>query len=327
MMPPALSTSLLTKPPLYRYAVEQCDVEDQEGLKAFRAKRTAWINLLQDDPTHSVSSQLSSLLWQDATFHLFNEMRRLIPQERTTAMRAPLLAEALDNGYVTNMVLGIGRLTDPQSANPKKGVVSLRRVFNDVRDCRGLISREIYVCHDGLPYDPSTVPPPWERGVRPGAIIQGAVIGGPLDGNTTERLHGYFDGLAGKTPTDRTRTDQISDSIFAETEALLTSPAIKKVRDLRNKFVAHAADATSRATVALSGFSISMADVETALRALLRAHDKISSDLLWSSGGGLMPTAQFDVLEGLTEGLTDEELAELRAVWARLVDERDEWHK
>lgn len=70
-----------------------------------------------------------------------------------------------------------------------------------------------------------------------------------------------------------------------------------------------------------------MIEVEGALRCLLRAHDKLQSNILWGSGGGLMPTAQFDVLEGLTESLTAAQQKDLYAFWQQLVDERDEWHK
>src|SRR4051794_11178957 len=123
------------------------------GFAAYREKRFQWAALLDDDEAHSVSSQLSSLIWRDATFHLFNEMRKGAPSGVTT-MTSPVLAEALDNGYVTNMILGIGRLTDLQPRKRGKGVVSLRRVFKDLYEHRGFITREVFVCNDGLRYDP-----------------------------------------------------------------------------------------------------------------------------------------------------------------------------
>lgn len=61
----------------YTYPPDMCDVRDHAKLLAFRAKRAEWVVLLEKDPLHSVSSQLSALVWQDAVFRLFNEAWRL----------------------------------------------------------------------------------------------------------------------------------------------------------------------------------------------------------------------------------------------------------
>jgi chorismate mutase len=231
-----------------------------------------------------------------------------------------LLAEALDSGYVTNMIVGIGRLTDKD-----RDVVSLRRVFDDVYRHRGLITREIYVSHGALPYDPKSVPPPWERG-KPGEMI-GTVVGGPLDANSSELLHAAFDRLSGVPSGSRTRNDQIADPIFNEIEALLSDAAIRDILDRRNKYVAHAADAKSRAKKPLANYTISMEDVEKALRPILKALDKLQGDILSAGGRGLMEAAQFNVLEGLSGTLTDDHLLELHGIWDRLSEERNNWHQ
>jgi len=316
----------MNPPPNYSYAVDQCDVLDKANLISYRAKRTEWATLLEHEPQHSVTSQLSALLWEDAAFRMFNEMRRLVPSGQKSFMTAPLLAEALDNGYVLSMVLGISRLTDPQPIDPGRGVVSLRRVFDDIRAHRHLITREAYICYDGLRYDPSAIPYPWERGVRPGEV-QSVALGGPLDRDTPDYLHERFDNLTGVAPANRGRFDRIGDVVFNEINALLSAQAVNKVRSLRNKFVAHAADTRSRSSTALAGFDISMAEVEDALRALLRAYSKLQADLMWGSGGGLMPIAQFDVLEGLVESLPVAQQQQLEAFWDEVSRDREHWHE
>jgi chorismate mutase len=296
------------------------DVVDTARLARYLAKREAWLILLSEDHHHSVNGQLSGLLWQDTAFQLFNEMRRGAPGTRPATITSGLLAEALDSGYVTNMIVGIGRLIDKD-----RDVVSLRRVFDDVYRHRELITREIYVCHDGLPYDPKSVPPPWERG-SPGELI-GTIAGGPLDASSSELLHTAFDRLSGVPPDSRTRNDQIADAIFKEIETLLSDAAIQDILDRRNKFVAHAADAKSRAKRPLANYTVSMADVESALRPIVKALDKLQGDILSAGGRGLMEVAQFNVLEGLSGTLTDDQLLELHDIWDRLSDARNKWHE
>jgi hypothetical protein len=152
-------------------------------------------------------------------------------------------------------------------------------------------------------------------------------LGGPQDATTPRLLHEAFDRLSGSTASSRQRTDEIANGIFDEIDALLSDPAIIAVRDRRHKFVAHAADARSRASVPLAGYSISMEDVEKALRPILRANAKLQSDILQASGTGLMATAQFNILEGLGGSLTDDQLADLHEIWDGLTHERNEWHK
>jgi hypothetical protein len=120
-----------------------------------------------------------------------------------------------------------------------------------------------------------------------------------------------------------------SDTIFAEINALLSQPAINRIRFLRNKFIAHASDATSRSGDPLSGLSLSIANVEDALRPLVRAYHRLASDVLWGMGSGdaVMPTAQFDPLEGLVEALTSEQKEHLLAFWNELVETHNRWHE
>lgn len=304
----------------YQYSPSQCDVEDQAKLEVFREKRRGWLNLLEHDKEHSVTGQLTALLWQDATFRLLNEMRKGAPGGRPATITSPLLAEALDSGYVTNMILGIGRLVDRGS-----DVVSLRRAFEDVRASRALITREIYVCFDGMKYDSSTVLPIWER-ARPGEMIR-TPIGGPLDGSTPRRLHSFFDKLSGVEPDNRRRTDTIADETFVEIDKMLSDPAIDSVLKRRHKFVAHAADHRSRAKAPLARYSLTMTDVEAALRPILRATERLLGDILLGTASGFMATAQFNILEGLGGSLVDDQLMELHEIWDRLSQERNDWHK
>src|SRR3954447_6200604 len=98
--------------PPYTYPPEQCDVEDQKKLVAYRQAVTRWFEWLHADPEHSISSQLSDLLWQDAVFRVFNEARRYVDEDGPTSSVAPILAQFIDRGYVASQVLGISKLVE-----------------------------------------------------------------------------------------------------------------------------------------------------------------------------------------------------------------------
>jgi hypothetical protein len=265
------------------------------------------------------------LLWEDCAFPLLNELRRLTPSEPRSALTSSLVAEAIDNNYVQTMILGVSRLTDPQPADPSKGGVSLRRVFNDVQDHRHLITREAFICYDGMKFDPSTIPWPQEFSVKGGPT--GTQIGGPLDRSTPLYLHNRFDRLSGTDAGHRTRFDRVNATIFAEINALLSRPAINRIRSMRNKFIAHASDTRSRGRQ--SGPILSIANVEHALRPLVQAYHRLASDVLWGmgSGGALMPTPQFDPMEGLVDALTSEQKEHLPTFWDELVETHNRWHE
>ena len=309
----------------FSYPADRCDVRDQARLAEFRAKRAEWVNLLEQDKLHSVSTQLSSLVWQDAVFRLFNEVQRLHDPKHPTASMASVLAGALTNGYVTGLVLGVSRLTDPKSETKKgdRNVVSLRRVFEDVQEHRHLITRENFVCYDGCVYDPHTVPPPSERE----ASHAGAgwlAIGGSYDWSTPTRLHQHFDALSGIEPKQRSRDDVIADPAFAEIEAMLSASVIENLRTLRNKVIAHAADPASRAHLDSFGFTLN--EAEEALKLLCRAQRRVQVGLLWNSSNTVMPVPQFDVMEYMDQPfLREDQIEPLASFWEGLTQAREAW--
>lgn len=312
--------------PTYKYGIDQCDVLDKARLVEFRAKRIEWVDLLEKDKLHSVSEQLSSLVWQDAVFRLFNEGRRLHDPSLPTSSMAFLLAEALTYGYVNGLVLGVSRLTDPRQETKKgdRNVVSLRRVFEDIRDHRHLITREIFVCYDGVIYDVAMMPSPSMRGGDGGSGW--IAIGGSQDAWTPARLHNHFDALSGVSNANRRRDDVIADQAFNEIEALLSSPIFEKLRALRNKVVGHAADPASRASLADFGFTL--LEAEEALKLLCRVQQRLQIGLLWNSSSTVMPIPQFDIMEHMDQPfLRPDQIEVLSPFWDDLVRAREGWSK
>jgi hypothetical protein len=139
----------------YEYAIQDCDVADRAQLAIYRDKRAEWLHLLNGDLDHAVWRQITAMLWNDAVFRMANEARRLSRQGGyQSSARNWTLAQFMDQGFVATQTLSIRKLMEKASANPARQVVSLRRVLDDIKAHRHLISREHYVAHDGLPYDP-----------------------------------------------------------------------------------------------------------------------------------------------------------------------------
>jgi len=112
----------------------ECDVEDKESLALFRLKRDEWKRCFIDDH-YSVVKQIEHLLWNDTVFRTFNEARKLSLEEKNDdiGLNNPVI-NLLDEGFVASQVMAIRRLSDPNFYDPKKAVISLRRVIDDIGD-------------------------------------------------------------------------------------------------------------------------------------------------------------------------------------------------
>ena len=208
----------------YSYQIEDCDVIDRERLRAYRAKRSEWIHLLNGDPHHAVWRQITSMLWNDAVFRTANEARRLsrVGGYKSSA-RNWSIARFLDQGFVATQTLSIRKLMEKASTNPAKQVVSLRRVIDDIVSNRELITREIYVSHDGLPYDPE----PGRQAYYQAALKRGSGVqvdwlptSGPDAWDMAEIVNKQFDAIS--RGGERSRDDLIRPDVFERIEQELT---------------------------------------------------------------------------------------------------------
>jgi len=173
-----------------------CDVKEKEKLALFRLKRSEWVQCLIKD-TFSISKQISNMLWNDTVFRTINEARKLTAKEgsKEIGFNGPLL-ELFDQGYVTTQVMAIRRLTDPTFYDPKRAVISLPRLVDDMRQYGDLITRENYICFDGLAFEGVTHE---KEGIN---------------WMHWNRMHENFDKLSGVSKTKRQRTDKIHPNIF-----------------------------------------------------------------------------------------------------------------
>lgn len=234
------------------------DINNTRKLEAFLEMRQAWLLQLKNDPAHSVYGQIVAMTDADRTWRLTNEMRRLAahrhaadPSWRSAARNRPI-ADFMDVGFVAMQALAIRRLLEKKSSNPKGQIISLRRVLESVAGNRALITRENYVCYDGLPYDPA---PGAARALKEaGADPDGftwIAMSGPEGWDAAAERHALFDQLSGISWDRRGRQDLIRVDYFTELTARLDEPAFVTLEEYANKFVAHSADARSREDVGL----------------------------------------------------------------------------
>jgi hypothetical protein len=317
--------------PLFKFEEDQCDVVDRDKLKRYRELAARWFDWLDTDDEHAIGRQLSDLMWHDAVFRILNEARRVDGAD-ASASRAPLLARFIDQGYVSGQVLGISKLVEPSPdvPNTKKGVISLKRVVDELSTNRDLFTREVFVAHDGLPYDPAPVRQAYladlvaRHGTEP--VVEAMETEGPLAWDTSERLHELFDRLTGIKADARQREDRLPDAVFDTLVKALDDPVFAEIRALRHKRLAHAADAVSR----LHGppkVGLKLDDAAQAHRILLGVLQAISAGVLYGAWrGAAIPVAQFNIFEHFPDPLVREDQVErLRKAWDEIAAERDGW--
>jgi hypothetical protein len=309
----------------YQYPSSECQVRDIAALDAYRIRRTEWLRLLDGDPVHSVSTQLSAMLWNDIAYRTFNEARRFASEANPKSAIAPILAEFLDIGYVATQILAIGKITESSPADPNKSVISLKRVLDEVFANRSLMTRERYVAFDGLPYDPHPIRDAHYKEIisteKP--LVAWRPTFGPLAWETSERTHEAFDRLSGIAAHQRQPDDLISDDIYASMFDALDDPVFGELRLLRHKIVAHAADRPNRPTELAQ---VTLDKLARAHRILSRVAHVLSGTILYASGAGGLPTPQFNQFEFLDKEFVEaSRLDELHDFWRNHSNECDTW--
>ena len=145
----------MKKGPDWTFSVEQCDVDDKERLQTFRAKAEIWIKALDRDDQNSITTQITEMMWDDAAWRSLNHAR-FVAKDRDDIGTSGIVGSLLDKGWISGQVIAISRLMEQGAQRPFKQVNSLRRLVDEISENRHLLTREIYIGRDGLPYDYET---------------------------------------------------------------------------------------------------------------------------------------------------------------------------
>jgi hypothetical protein len=304
--------------PEYEYTVEQCDVPAvrRKSMAEYRSFRRKCLEYMRGESNTSVSNQLHFLTWHTAVFRTLNEARRLEPDRPVNGA----MWELITDGYANLMTLGIRRLVDK---DPRTD--SLWNVIAQVEKRPELLTREKFICYDGLPYDYSVG---FQKYVASLDLTSGGRANwlstkGPEAWATSEMMHKAFDVLAGH-PQKRKRTDPIQPSILANVNAILSSKSIEAVCTLADRTIAHAERLSENShAVPLVTYN----DIDNALGQLIRVTNYLSGSFFYDTAiGSAVPTPQFNVLEALDSGWTStDNIPALHDFWRETCDSMDRW--
>jgi hypothetical protein len=212
-------------------------------------------------------------------------------------------------------------------ARPERAVISIRSVLKDIRGNLGLITRENYVCYDGLPYYYKTVrdeafarAPVNKSGVSVGSMPMSGPKGWPM----SEMMHKNFDRLSQVEPPNRSRTDLLKDKIFDHLEAQIKP--CEKVKNYVDKFIAHGAAPETRGALAEDERGLTLERIESCHKIIYRVASFINGQLLWESNIGGVPVAQYDHLKGLDmKWASMDSLIKAQEKWHEVTKAVDKW--
>lgn len=233
----------------------KCDVVNKELLAMFRYYRNKWNNILNGKGVHSIFNQIQDLLWVDTVYRTYNESRRISLEVETPKISLPgVFVDFVDLCYFNSQIMAIRRLVDESQSGHGREVYSIPRLVAEIEANVHLITRENYVCFDGIPYDHATGD--WRR-----------------DADQKYRQE-KFDKLSRTGPDNRKRTDEIDPIIFADIRKLLQK--IGLVKEYANKFVAHSSDPSNRRAIEAKFKEITLAYFDEVYEAIIKAGKMIS---------------------------------------------------
>lgn len=305
----------------FKVAVSNCDVNEKQKLVRYRQKWLQWMAWYEhsDSEPNSIESQIHRMLFNDLTYRAIVSVRASVGADLPISARSATLAYLLDQGYVVSQVLAIQRLLDPS-----KGVISVRRLLKDVEKHRELITREVYVAGDGLPYDYNS----WTQAVDkedPEVQVWGLEAPGLVRFAVSKNLHETFDLLSGKQAHERTRDEVIPKSIFKTMDSWISCPSADEISGIRNTFIAHSADAIRRGSAQFTGVKFSQ--IDELQRAIVRVERALTDYVLSIRvARDVVPLPPLGIFRGLGVHYSPPEAENsMHQRWNDLSDERNAW--
>jgi hypothetical protein len=303
--------------PEYEYRVEECDVPKvrQAALTEYRTLRRKCLEYIHGPADTSITNQFYDLTWHTAVFRTLNEARRIEPRRSVNGT----FWELTTAGYANLMTSGIRKLVDKDRRTD-----SIWNVITLVERRPELLTRENFICYDGLPYDYDAVQRDHiaSLDLSGGGHVSWIPTKGPKAWGTSEIMHRAFDRLSGY-PKKRRRSDTIQPSILVALKKRLSHPAIVKVRTMADRRVAHAERISEQSdAVPIATYN----DIDSALQQIVRVANTFSSLFFDTTFTSVVATPQFNVLKGLDQPwVTRKNIPTLHKYWDELCASMDAW--
>lgn len=251
---------------------------------------------------NSICSQIHDMLFDAAIYYAINEARRYA---KTNAQGNPelnkLVHGLIDRSFLKTQSLSIRKLYDNRD-----DVISLRRLINDVKRNKDLITRENVLSALELPYD-------YERAIDEGHWQNNSKI--LKDGSDSENIHKNIDLLAGVESAQRQPNDTVKNGVFDRLNKWLDK--CQPIVNFVNKIIAHTATEESKENVPDKDLRISLAKIHMAHCRVVRIAAFIGQVIFYkSSGTTCLPSYAGDKFEHLEKPwMTKESIVKLEDFW------------
>ena len=304
----------------YKYPLEVCDVPDERrsNLRAYRDFRQECLKRLAGNSETSLINQILKLTWHTLVFRTLNEGLRIGSRRRVNGAMWDLITE----GYANIAMVGVRKLIDHDHRNN-----SLLRVIRYLKENASLLTREHFVCFDGLPYDFEKVQKTYYANLSQGDLSTPRWLAneGPESWSTSMIMHEQFDKFVSAYSRERNRLDVVDHDIFDELEQQLKHPAILRVRDKVNREIVHTPNIYHERKPKQIP-KVTFNDIDEALKNLSQVGSKIGVILCDGSFSSIVATPQFNVLEGLdVPWASTENMWKLGEYWSSLSNEIEKW--
>jgi len=295
------------------------EIHNIQNLQSYLEKRSLWLTWYSAScgNPNNIQQQLHEMFLLDLSYRAIRSGIVGSPQNADIASRNVAYTLLMESGYVSTQALAIRRLLDKHN-----GAISLYRLLNDMKRHRTKLTREVFVSHDGRPYDCEK----WPFYVdSTSAAIFGIESPSLGDFCISQHRHQLFDQLSGKAATSRDRNDIIRKATFSKLEAELFSVEGEETINLTHEILAHAAESIVKSGV--SKKVISLEKLTKAHRAIVLVERALTDDLLCvGNARNEVPMPQLGLFKGLNQPFVPAQQNEgMYKAWDDLAKERDAW--
>ncbi len=301
------------------------DVADSSPVEKLKAKRQEWGEWLSGEDHHSVSKQITMMLWDAAVYNVVNEARRIAEEEQVSLNNS--IHGLINRGFSQSQFARIRRLMDKgptvrsgrveHAADGKRGVFSLLGLLEDMERNIHLLTRENILAAEGLEYDAAENR---QAGEQYGLKRTGKARMVPADltcWSEARRRHKAIDKLAGVNESARSPGDTVRLDVFLALKAKLA--VCDDVKTYVDKYIAHSATPERRQADDAEQLNITRGHIEDAHKAISEVAGFVETVLLWGGSGSYMATPQFNQFENMDVPLVSSENI------GRLADEWDKY--